>query len=105
MGLSTRITDVRSASAIVTLPFIVLQFISGVFFVFTDLPGWIQSVASVFPLRWLALAMREAMLPDFFETVETGGTWQLDTVALVLGAWVIGGSILVLRSFRIRGER
>lgn len=105
MAVSTVATDPRSAGAVVTLPFIVLQFISGIWFVFSDLPEWIQSVASVFPLRWMALGMRSVFLPDEFALVETGGSWQLGTVALVLGIWSVVGLGFVLSRFRLRVER
>ena len=43
----------RGASAIVSPIVIVLQFFSGVFFVFTQLPVWMQQLAAIFPLKWL----------------------------------------------------
>jgi ABC-2 type transport system permease protein len=43
---------------------IVLQFFSGVFFGFLELPGWMQQVAAVFPLKWLTQGMRSAFLPE-----------------------------------------
>jgi ABC-2 type transport system permease protein len=105
MSLSTLISNPRSAGAVMTFPFIVLQFISGIWFVFTDLPEWLQDVASVFPLRWMAQGMRAAFLPDSFGAAEAGGSWQLGTVALVLGAWTVVGIGLVVTRFRLRVER
>lgn len=105
MAISTLATDPRSAGAVVTMPFLVLQFISGIWFVFSDLPKWIQAIASVFPLRWMALGMRSVFLPDEFAAVETGGSWQLGTVALVLGIWTVVGLGIVLSRFRLRVER
>lgn len=105
MALSTIATNPRSAGAVVMLPFIVLQFISGIWFVFSDLPEWLQDVASIFPLRWMALGMRASFLPDSFAAVEPGGTWQLGTVALVLGLWTVVGLALVVTRFRLRVER
>ena len=43
----------RGASAIVSPIVIVLRFFSGVFFVFTQLPVWMQQLAAIFPLKWL----------------------------------------------------
>ena len=43
-----------------------LQFISGVFFVYSDLPAWMQHVGAVFPLKWIAQGMRSVFLPDSF---------------------------------------
>lgn len=105
MAVSTIASDPRSAGAVVTLPFLVLQFISGIWFQFGNMPDWIQSIASLFPLRWMALGMRSVFLPDEFATVEPGGGWQLGTVALVLGIWTVVGLALVASRFRLRVER
>jgi ABC-2 type transport system permease protein len=90
----------RSAPAVVTPVALVLQFISGVFFVFTSLPGWMQQVAALFPLKWMCQGMRSVFLPDAFAAQEPAGSWQLGRVALVLGAWCVGGLILCLTTFR-----
>jgi ABC-2 type transport system permease protein len=90
----------RSAPAIVTPVAIVLQFISGVFFVFTQLPRWMQQLAALFPLKWMCQGMRAAFLPDAFATQEAAGGWELGRVALVLGAWCVGGLVLALATFR-----
>jgi hypothetical protein len=52
---------------------IILQFFSGVFFVFTDLPGWMQQVAALFPLKWMTQGMRSVFLPDSFAAQEVAG--------------------------------
>ena len=54
----------RSAPAVVTPVALVLQFISGVFFVFTDLPTWMQQVAAIFPLKWMCQGLRAVFLPE-----------------------------------------
>jgi ABC-2 type transport system permease protein len=90
----------RSAPAIVTPVAIVLQFISGVFFVYTDLPPWMRQVAALFPLKWMCQGMRSVFLPPGFAQYEAAGSWELGRVALVLGAWCVGGLILCLTTFR-----
>lgn len=105
MTISTIATDPRSASAVVTLPFISLQFISGIWFPFGELPTGLQQLASLFPLRWMALGMRSVFLPDSFAVEEPGGSWQLGMVALVLALWTIAGLALVLGRFHLRTER
>lgn len=92
----------RSASAVVSPVVIVLQFISGVFFVYSELPGWMQRVAEVFPLKWMAQGMRSVFLPETFEAQEVSGSWQHGTTALVLAAWTVAGLALCLRTFRWR---
>jgi ABC-2 type transport system permease protein len=39
-------------------------------------------------------------LPDSFALQEPAGTWELGKVALVLGAWCVGGLVLCLTTFR-----
>lgn len=90
----------RGASAIVAPIVLVLQFTSGVFFVFTQLPTWMQNFSSIFPLKWLTQAMRYVFLPDGAQAIESTGSWQLGLCALVLGGWTIVGFVLALRVFR-----
>jgi ABC-2 type transport system permease protein len=90
----------RRAPAVVTPVALVLQFISGVFFVYTDLPRWMQQVAAVFPLKWMAQGMRAVFLPDWFAANEAAGSWELGRVALILGVWVVVGLVLCLLTFR-----
>ena len=59
----------KSATSVVIPIALVLQFISGVYLAFTQLPDWLQTVASVFPLKWMAQGMRSAFLPDTFEAL------------------------------------
>jgi ABC-2 type transport system permease protein len=94
------IPNASSAPAIVTPAFIILQFISGVFFTFDMIPTWMQDIASLFPLRWMALGLRYAFLPDWFKTQETGGSWNLPWVWGVLGIWLVIGFAASLRFFR-----
>ncbi len=94
------IPSAKSAPAITQPPYLILQFISGVFFVFTELPGWMQNVATVFPLRWIAQGLRSVFLPDAFGANEAGGGWQLEWVAGVLAIWLVVGTLLALRGFR-----
>jgi ABC-2 type transport system permease protein len=90
----------RSAAAVVSPVVIVLQFISGIFFVYAQLPAWMRDVAAVFPLKWLAQGMRSVFLPDSFAAQEPGGSWQLPATAVVLAVWAVVGLILCTRTFR-----
>ncbi len=90
----------RSATAIVSPVVIVLQFISGVFFVFNELPTWMQNLASVFPLKWMAQGMRSVFLPPELESSEVSGSWQHTATALVLTVWLVVGLVLCVRTFR-----
>jgi ABC-2 type transport system permease protein len=90
----------RSASAVIVPILLVLQFVSGVYFTFTDLPVWLQNVASVFPVKWVAQGMRSVFLPEHFAAAEQQGTWDLGTTALVLAAWTVVGLVAARISFR-----
>ncbi|WP_369131886.1 ABC transporter permease [Modestobacter sp. I12A-02662] len=81
---------------------IVLQFFSGVFFGFLELPGWMQQVAALFPLKWMTQGMRSAFLPEGAGAFEIAGGWEHGRTALVLAAWVIIGAVVCMRTFRWR---
>ena len=95
----------RSAPAVVTPIALILQFISGVFFVFTSLPGPMRQIAALFPLKWLCQGMRSVFLPDSFAVAEPAGSWELGRIALVLGAWCVGALLLCLATFRWTSKR
>lgn len=90
----------RSAAAVMNVPYLVLQFISGVYFVFSSLPKPMQDVAAFFPLKWLSQGLRSVFLPDTLLRVEPAGSWELGKVALVLTAWIALSLILCVRTFR-----
>lgn len=100
IAVGSRINDAKSAPAVVNLPFVALQFISGVWISVSLLPKWLVHVSQVFPLHWIARGMRAAFLPDSFRTVESGGTWQLGTAAIVLISWCIIGFVVCTKAFR-----
>jgi ABC-2 type transport system permease protein len=82
------------------LPLMGLVAISGIFYPISGYPEWLQSIGHVFPVYWLGLGMRSALLPDSMAAVESGGSWQhLETFG-VLGAWAVVGLVaapIVLR--------
>ena len=90
----------RGASAVVSPIVIILQFFSGVFFVFTQLPSWMQQVAAIFPLKWLTQGMRSVFLPDSFASQEVAGTWETGRTFIILTAWLIAGIFLSIRTFK-----
>jgi ABC-2 type transport system permease protein len=90
----------KSATAVIIPIVLVLQFISGVYLQFSMLPTWLQNVASIFPLKWIAQGTRSVFLPDSFQANEQGGQWNLTGVALVLGIWLVVGVVASLATFR-----
>jgi ABC-2 type transport system permease protein len=90
----------RGASAVVSPIVIILQFLSGVFFVFSDLPKWMQDIAAIFPLKWLTQGMRSVFLPDSFAVKEAGHSWEIGKIALILVVWLVIGTLASMRSFK-----
>jgi ABC-2 type transport system permease protein len=76
------------------LPVMGLVAISGIFTPIAESAVWLQGVAQMFPMYWLGLGMRSALLPDNMVVVELGQSWRhLETVA-VLGAWAVLGMVV-----------
>lgn len=90
----------RGASAIVSPIVIILQFFSGVFFIFTQLPHWMQQIAALFPLKWLTQGMREVFLPDSFALQEVARSWETNRVIMINVAWLLVGIALAIRTFK-----
>jgi ABC-2 type transport system permease protein len=90
----------RGASAVVSPVVIVLQFFSGVFFIFTQLPSWMQQVAAIFPLKWLTQGMRSVFLPDSFAASEVAKSWETGRTFLILILWLVVGFFISLRTFK-----
>ncbi|NES29149.1 ABC transporter permease [Micromonospora terminaliae] len=79
---------------LIMLPNMGLIALSGIFYPINGYPGWLQGIAQVFPIYWLGLGMRSALLPDDMAAVELGGSWRhLETFG-VLGAWAVLGLVL-----------
>jgi ABC-2 type transport system permease protein len=100
IAVSSLAKNGRSASATVTPIALVLEFISGVFFRFSQVPTWMQTVAALFPLKWMAQGLRSVFLPEALARQEPAGSWELGRVALVLGLWCVIGLLLCIRTFR-----
>ena len=100
IALAGVIKNGRSAPAIVSPFVIVLQFISGVFFVFSSLPSWMKQISALFPLKWLTQGMRSVFLPNSFKYQEVAHSWEIGRIAIVLTAWLIIGTFLAVRSFK-----
>ncbi|GAA3381656.1 ABC transporter permease [Cryptosporangium minutisporangium] len=82
------LTHPRNAG-LVTLPLMGVIALSGVFYPIDGYPGWLQTIGHLFPVYWLALGTRAALLPDSMAAVESAGSWQhLETLG-VLSAWAV----------------
>jgi ABC-2 type transport system permease protein len=90
----------RGASAVVSPIVIILQFFSGVFLIFTQLPTWMQQFAALFPLKWLTQGMRSVFLPDSFATQEVAKSWENGKTFLILILWLAIGVFFSVRKFK-----
>lgn len=91
--LGSVFTSVRS-QGLITVPILGMIAISGIFYPITAMPDWVQWIAQIFPIYWLGLGMRSALLPDSAVGVEIGESWRhLETIG-VLGAWAVLSLIL-----------
>jgi ABC-2 type transport system permease protein len=90
----------KSATAVIIPITLILQFISGIYLPFSQLPSWLQNFASIFPLKWLAQGMRSVFLPDSFKIAEQGHSWNLTGVLIATGIWLVVGLVLCRVTFR-----
>ncbi|MFD9910797.1 ABC transporter permease [Streptomyces sp. NPDC059063] len=95
----------RSASSVVVLPFLVLQFISGVYIAIDTIPDWMLTIGALFPLKWMCQGFRGVFLPESAQVLEQAGSWEYGRIALVLAAWCVGGLALCLLTFRWKTRR
>jgi ABC-2 type transport system permease protein len=101
IAVSSIVKRARAAGAILNVPVVFLQFISGIFIhPITMLPAWLITVASLFPVKWMGQGFRYVFLPDSMKQYEAAGQWELGRTALVLGAWCVIGLVLCLVTFR-----
>jgi ABC-2 type transport system permease protein len=90
---------------IVMLPIMGLVATSGIFYPITTFPVWLQWLAQAFPIYWLGLGMRSALLPGSLSAVELGHSWRhLETLG-VLGAWAVLGFIVAPMVLRRMARR
>ena len=91
--LGALISSPRSAGYLSILA-LGLVAISGIYYPITALPQWLQWIAQMFPIYWLGLGMRSALLPAAAVGVEIGASWRPVETAVALGAWAVAGLTL-----------
>ena len=92
--LGSLFSSQRSAGGPMLLLLGGLASISGIFYPITHLPVFLQWTGQVFPLYWLGLGMRSALLPHALAAVEVGHSWRHLATFGVLSAWAIAGLVL-----------
>ena len=100
IAISSMAKSAQSAAAVVNVPYVALQFLSGVYIPISALPDWMITVGSFFPIKWVAQGFRSVFLPDNMKYLEPAGSWEHVMTALVLGAWCVIGVVLCLLTFR-----
>jgi ABC-2 type transport system permease protein len=92
--LGSLFSSQRSAGGPMLLLLTGLAAISGIFYPITHLPVFLQWTGQVFPLYWLGLGVRSALLPNAMAVVEIGHSWRHLATFGVLSAWAIAGLVL-----------
>lgn len=92
-AVSTRISNAEAAAPAINITVLPLYFISGVFVPEKQIPSFLRDIASVFPIRHLATALRSTV-------IETQGAGIAGTDLLVIAAWGVAGLLLAARSFQ-----
>ncbi|HVK20657.1 MAG TPA: ABC transporter permease [Actinokineospora sp.] len=105
IAASSLAKSAKSAPAVLNLPVIALQFLSGIFVHISVLPNSMVTVASFFPVKWMGQGFRSVFLPDSMMSAEVAGSWEHGMTALVLGAWCVIGLVLCLTTFRWSEKR
>lgn len=100
LGIAFSNVQRSEGGALIVLPFMFLQFVSGVYVVFADLPPWVQQAGALFPLKWLCQGMRSVFLPEGYAMIEPAGSWEHLRTFTVLALWSIAGLILCVKTFR-----
>jgi ABC-2 type transport system permease protein len=89
-GVSKTQESVVGLTQLINFPMMLL---SGIFFSVDMMPTWARPIVSLMPLSYLGDALRQIM-------VGATPVFPLRTDILVLGGWLIVGSILAVRFFR-----
>ena len=84
----------QGRSGLVAVALAGLAAISGIFYPITQLPTVLQWIGQAFPMYWLGLGMRSALLPNALASVEIGHSWRHLATFGVLAAWAVAGLVL-----------
>ena len=84
----------QRSTGLIVLMLAGLAAISGIFYPITHLPVFLQWTGQVFPMYWLALGMRSALLPNAMAAVEIGRSWRHLATFGVLSVWAVAGLVL-----------
>ena len=94
LAVATVSATAAMAQAIAVGASILLAFISGMFVIGGDLPGWLSRIASVFPLKPYTDALKAQ-----FDPFEEGSGWDPGALA-VIAAWGLAATLVAAWAFR-----
>lgn len=103
--IGSLVKSAASGFGLTFLPIAALTAISGIFYPITALAGWVQAIAQIFPIYWLGLGMRSALLPDSAVTAEIGDSWRHLEMTGVLAAWAVVGLLIAPTILRRMARR
>jgi ABC-2 type transport system permease protein len=91
-AIAAMVTNADSAQPILQVVMLPLQMISGIYFPASQLPDWLQHVASAFPLAHLTDALQHAWLPS-------GATVAWEDVG-IMALWGVAAAFVAARRFK-----
>jgi ABC-2 type transport system permease protein len=91
-AISTRISSAEAAAPAINITVLPLYFISGVFVPESQIPRVLRDIATVFPIRHLAQALRATI-------IQTHGSAIRATDLLVVLAWGVAALLIAARTF------
>jgi ABC-2 type transport system permease protein len=94
IAVASLVRTAEQAMPVAQLTLLPLSFISGIWYPLDGAPGWITTIAHVFPLYHLVNAFDGCFVPQ-----ATGGGWSGSDL-LVLAAWAAGAAFVAVRRFR-----
>ncbi len=92
-AVSTRISNAEAAAPAINITVLPLYFISGVFVPESQIPKVLRDIATVFPIRHLAQALRGTI-------TQTHGTGIAASDLLIVAAWGVAALLVATRTFR-----
>lgn len=103
--IGSLVKNPQNAGGLTMLPVGGLAAISGIFYPISALPDWVQAIAQVFPIYWLGLGVRSALLPESAVVAEIGESWRHLEMVAVLGGWAVVGLLLAPPVLRRMAQR
>jgi ABC-2 type transport system permease protein len=91
--LSGLVKTEEAVESVVSLPYFIFMFLSGIFFPIEMMPDWIRPLVDIIPLTYLGDALRKALL-------DAGSVFSMTTNLLVMTAWLVVCGVLAVRFFR-----